>query len=220
METDGMARNADSSTRQRLLDAAGRLFARKGLRAATVREICDNARANVAAVNYHFGSKNRLYRAVLDDLFDHAMGRHPIAAARDDDRPAAERLHAFVHGFLLQLLAPDRPAWHHRLLAREMLEPSDEGYEVVARHVERARALLGDIITDVIGPADGELVERCRASIAGQCLHYHQQRLSARIMPHFPTGPDAIAAVARHITDFSMAGLQAVRERLRRERQP
>jgi len=53
------------STRQRLLDAGLELFARSGYRGASVRDICNAARANPGAVSYHFGSKRQLYRAVL-----------------------------------------------------------------------------------------------------------------------------------------------------------
>jgi AcrR family transcriptional regulator len=56
----------DRVTRERLIEAAGQLFADHGFRKVTVREICRVARANVAAVNYHFGDKLGLYREVLD----------------------------------------------------------------------------------------------------------------------------------------------------------
>ena len=48
-------------TRQRLLEPASEVFAQKGFRDATIAEICREAGANVAAVNYHFGSKGELY---------------------------------------------------------------------------------------------------------------------------------------------------------------
>ena len=55
----------DAATRARLLAAAERLFADRGFKKVTVREICRAARANVAAINYHFGDKLGLYREVL-----------------------------------------------------------------------------------------------------------------------------------------------------------
>ena len=53
--------SASDDTRQRLLQAAGQLFAEKGYEGASVRDICKKAQANFAAVNYHFHDKERLY---------------------------------------------------------------------------------------------------------------------------------------------------------------
>jgi AcrR family transcriptional regulator len=61
-------RSSDSSpdkTRQRLLEAAGEIFAEQGFRKATVRDICARADANVASVKYHFGDKEKLYSEIL-----------------------------------------------------------------------------------------------------------------------------------------------------------
>jgi AcrR family transcriptional regulator len=55
----------NSSTRERLIDAASQLFARHGFRGAPVRDICNQARTNPGAVSYHFGGKRQLYRTVL-----------------------------------------------------------------------------------------------------------------------------------------------------------
>jgi len=54
-----------SDTRARLLETAATLFAEHGYRGASVRHICDLARANPGAVSYHFGGKRQLYRTVL-----------------------------------------------------------------------------------------------------------------------------------------------------------
>ena len=58
-------RQRDRETRERVLKAAAQLFADRGFKKVTVRDICKMARANVAAVNYHFGDKGGLYREVL-----------------------------------------------------------------------------------------------------------------------------------------------------------
>jgi len=57
---------SDGETRDRLLLAGERLFADRGFKKVTVREICRTARANVAAVNYHFGDKMGLYTEVVE----------------------------------------------------------------------------------------------------------------------------------------------------------
>jgi len=58
----------DQSHKQHLLDAAVQLFAQKGYDGATLKEIADRARANVALISYHFGGKEGLYREILESL--------------------------------------------------------------------------------------------------------------------------------------------------------
>src|ERR1700738_1302224 len=57
--------SAPDPTREKLIEVAEHVFADRGYQAATIREICVRARANVAAVNYHFGDKLGLYTEVL-----------------------------------------------------------------------------------------------------------------------------------------------------------
>ena len=56
----------DEETKDRLIQAAGGVFAQKGFQSATIREICSLAGTHVGAVNYHFRDKEGLYAAVLD----------------------------------------------------------------------------------------------------------------------------------------------------------
>jgi AcrR family transcriptional regulator len=63
-----------AGTRERILAAAGALFAERGLRGATMREIARRAGANLASAHYHFGSKEALYLAVASEMF-HALER-------------------------------------------------------------------------------------------------------------------------------------------------
>ena len=55
-------------TRDRILDAAERLFAQQGFDLTSLRALTTEADVNLAAVNYHFGSKERLFEAVLARL--------------------------------------------------------------------------------------------------------------------------------------------------------
>jgi AcrR family transcriptional regulator len=56
---------SQSETKDRILDAAERLFSEQGVRGVSLRSITSAAQANLAAVNYHFGSKDELIKAVL-----------------------------------------------------------------------------------------------------------------------------------------------------------
>src|SRR5438477_9555252 len=90
------------ATKKRLLEAAGEVFAEHGFRKATVREICKRARANVAAINYHFRDKESLYSAVLKYWSDIAIQKYPPNLGLGEAAPAEERLHAFIRSFLFR----------------------------------------------------------------------------------------------------------------------
>src|SRR5215468_7375657 len=96
-------------TRQRLLEAAGDVFAQHGFRDTTIRQICDKAKANVAAVHYHFGDKEELYEAVFDYARTCAIAQFNELAS--PDLPAEERLRVFVGAVLTRFFDEGRPAW-------------------------------------------------------------------------------------------------------------
>ena len=64
-------------TRRRIMDAACQVFSEKGFHVATHEMICGEAEANKAAINYHFGDKQSLYRSVWQHLLDDADREHP-----------------------------------------------------------------------------------------------------------------------------------------------
>ena len=76
--------NKKLTTKKRLLQAAAEIFAAKGFRDATVAEICEAAGANIAAVNYHFGDKSKLYSEVWHYLFTCANEQFPIPKDHTD----------------------------------------------------------------------------------------------------------------------------------------
>lgn len=198
-----------ADTRQRLLDAAGAIFARDGFHHATVRDICQRAASNIAAVNYHFGSKQELYRAVLAEAKHAAMKSQSLTAIRSSDPPAAQ-LRAFIRQFVFRLLDEGRPAWHGTLMAREMVEPSD-ALDEVAREFVRPQYLhlCGLVRTLLGGTPDEDLVRRVACSIAGQCLFYkHCRPMIERAMPEVAIDAGARAAIADHIADFSLAAIE------------
>jgi len=87
------------TTRERLLQAATRLFADNGYRGASVRDICNLAGVNPGAVSYHFGGKRQLYRAVLRRA---AAGLADMGPAAADD--TGEREPVSVLGALQRVL--------------------------------------------------------------------------------------------------------------------
>jgi AcrR family transcriptional regulator len=97
-KTDGR-REAGEQTRRRLLEAALQLLAERGEDAVTLRDITSGAQANVAAVSYHFGSKDALVTAAIE----HAL-RRVLAQQRDTIRGLGDA--ATLHGIAATLAAP------------------------------------------------------------------------------------------------------------------
>src|SRR2546423_2419640 len=111
-------------TRRRLLEAAGQVFAEQGFKNATVRDICRLADANVAAINYHFGDKARLYSETIRYAIGEAMAKYPPNLGVPEDAPAEQKLFAFIRSYLFRILDIGRHAWFGKLISREMVEPT------------------------------------------------------------------------------------------------
>jgi AcrR family transcriptional regulator len=81
---------SDSSSKRRILDAAETLFAERGIDAVSLRAVMSEAGTNVAAVHYHFGSKDALVTALIDER------SHEISARREVLLDALEQAEEFT----------------------------------------------------------------------------------------------------------------------------
>src|ERR1043166_2266348 len=115
---------SERETRDRLLAAAEKLFAERGFKKVTVREICREAGANIAAINYHFGDKRGLYREVLQTAIDAMRATNEAARAAAQGRPPEQRLRRYIVTYVRRLLASRNYSWLPRLINREMIESS------------------------------------------------------------------------------------------------
>lgn len=200
-------------TSQRLLDAAGPVFARLGYRDATVREICQRAGVNVAAVNYHFGDKLELYTQTLARCMREGLERYPVTLGVAPQAAAEERLFAFVHSFLLRILGDGNPDWQGQLIAREMMEPTEALDRIVEELIRPLFKHLCAIVAELLGTrATPAQVILCARSIVSQCVFYHHSRpVLQRLSPHEGSGSEHVLRLARHISAFSLAALRHVR---------
>ena len=85
-DTSIESNNSSEATRRRLLDAALEAFGESGFDAVTTRDLAAKARVNQAAIPYHFGGKDGLYLAVVEDLVAEAKGSIGAAATRIQKR--------------------------------------------------------------------------------------------------------------------------------------
>jgi TetR/AcrR family transcriptional regulator, regulator of cefoperazone and chloramphenicol sensitivity len=203
------------ATRSRLIEAAGAVFAEQGFKAATVRDICAKANANVAAVNYHFGGKEGLYTAVLRHAHRCcAVGHAEQAVAAAQDKPAEERLSLFVRGFLANMFAEGQAAWQGKLMTREMVEPTGALDALVRDDIRPRASVLEGLCKELLGKgATREQAECCARSVIGQMIFYHHARpVIERLYPDFDYSPAGIARVADHVTRFCLAAIRHYRQ--------
>ncbi len=214
----GVTTAEDTDVRRRLLDAASEEFAARGYEGATVRDIVARARANLNSINYHFGSKQALYAAVLRHQFALSEAAHPQRPdPREESAPEAA-LRAAVRRLVTFLLDPD--SLLPRLYAMELVNPSP-AFSTMGPGTTQQSALAAAVSALLANPAepaesaDPALVARCVRSIYSQCAYFMFVRKVLPIVdPQFRYDDAALAELTDHITEFALGGL----ERLRRDR--
>ncbi|MBL8796677.1 MAG: CerR family C-terminal domain-containing protein [Planctomycetia bacterium] len=193
-------------TQERLLQAAEEVFAEKGFQGGSVREICKRAGANVAAVNYYFGDKERLYIEAVKYAHRACTQGTPLPNWTPDT-PPLRKLGDFIRVFTTRMLQPSSAA-SLQLMMREMAQPTAACVEVVRDYIrpmaERLQAILRELKPDAVA----EDLYLHGFSIVGQCLFYRQNRPIAALL----VGDEGfqkfdVERVTRHITAFTLGAL-------------
>ena len=206
-------RTRDVETRQRLLDAALRLFAEHGFSKASVRDICHEASANLAAVNYHFGDKLGLYMAVVRLAIAAVQEVNDVTMQAREGSSPEEKLRHYVRTYLPRLVKPEgRASWIHKLMRHEMTEPTIAAHVITEQMILPRIRYLATVISEMLDcSADDPRVRRCIISLQSQCLFYTPDPFRDTAFASWrPKTPAEIAVVATHIADFSVAGIRAL----------
>jgi AcrR family transcriptional regulator len=154
-----------AETRERLLDAAERIFAERGFEGASMRAVTQAAGASVSAANYHFGSKEELLRATLlrrvGPLNERRLARLDALEAEAGGRPL--ELETIVEAFLRPFFdehaaSVDATARFRQVVARIYSDPPG----VVAA---MKRELFGPIVTRFVAALTAALPEKSREEI-------------------------------------------------------
>lgn len=206
-----MAKNV---TKSRMLEAAIEVFLEKGYDATTIRDICDKADANLASVNYHFGSKDALRTAALESIMATTTESYPLDDGLSEASSPEERLRFFIRNLLRRIFPSDpEKARRSRLFWMELGNPSRALEPQIERFMRPIKDTLEDIITDIIGPADSETLRMCVGSIVGPQLFHAQNRALINQLYHEKAYlPQDVDLLAEHIFLFSLAGLKALKE--------
>lgn len=203
------------ATRARLIEAGGQVFAENGFQAATIRDICTRAGANVAAVNYYFRDKAGLYLAVLRHSMSAASGQpEPRDAALGAATPE-EALRLMVAAMLRRMHNPNTgPACHLRIMVHEMAQPTEALPRVVEEIIGPNYAAMRQILSRIIGkPPDDDVIRLCAHSIIGQVVHYaHAGPVISLLWPDLRMTPERLDAIAAHIGEFSLHAIEHFKE--------
>jgi TetR/AcrR family transcriptional regulator, regulator of cefoperazone and chloramphenicol sensitivity len=197
------------TTRERIIDAAGEIFAERGFDSTTVRDICQAAGANIAAVNYYFGDKQRLYVEAVMRAHRWRM-QQAVLPDWSADTTAEEKLTDFITTFIRRVRTGPEGTWHTRLMMREIASPTEACAEVVQSSIRPQFEVLIGILRELLPDVtDEQKLHLMAFSIVGQCLFYH---LADPIVRNL-LGPDEygeldVSKLADHIAQFSLSALK------------
>jgi TetR/AcrR family transcriptional regulator, regulator of cefoperazone and chloramphenicol sensitivity len=214
-------RSDGQATRQRLIEAASSLFAEKGFHKTTVKDICEESGANIAAVNYHFGDKAGLYREVWQVAYNAAVTRYPFAIERLPtemdttdlgDRPE-EELRTHIYSLVHRISGLDPNGLIERLHVQErqrstgLIDTTLHTVRKPARnHLRGAvQAILNVAVTD-------PLIDWCEAVILAQVRAINPAvRQTIPVFVERSLEADFIEQYAEHVVQFTLAALNGLR---------
>lgn len=199
-------------TRERLLQVACRVFAEHGYRDTRTQEICRLAGVNAAAVNYHFGGKEGLYRAVWDRALESTLEEErpgpPLSSHADRDW-----LYRYVHACVLSVFDPGMPGVLRKLMTREVSEPSPISRDILANHIAPRYSELESHVRGILGPAATDYQIGCcifAVNAFFSSLAINRTARKRLFRAEKPTAAE-VSRFAREISAFVMGGIRSLR---------
>ena len=204
------------NTKENILRAAIRIFAQKGYKAATVREIMAEAGAkNPSAVTYHFQGKENLYQRVLEFMFEDADKFVPQTDPAAPLPTPEEKLRGFILIYMkvLYVLDTELDADLAAIFAKELAHPSPFLPEMVKTYLAPGSRDLQAIIRELVGPgaSDAE-IRQWEDSIMGQIYYpLFAAPLVTALRPDEPPVHQTLEERAEQIFQFTRGGLNAMK---------
>jgi TetR/AcrR family transcriptional regulator, regulator of cefoperazone and chloramphenicol sensitivity len=203
-------REKGAQTRLQLLEVAGRVFADRGYAHATSKEICALAQANIAAVNYHFGGKDGLYSAVLEEAHARLVSIDLVTEITQSKANGAEKLRLLLRKIVKEAAQRDENTWELRVLSREVVAPTPLMDGMMKNQVQPKAKMLIGMIAELLGvPPTHPAASRSTVSIIGPCIFLlvtnpdWQKKI-------FPTLLADSEELVDHMVTFAVGGLQAI----------
>jgi TetR/AcrR family transcriptional regulator, regulator of cefoperazone and chloramphenicol sensitivity len=212
-----LAADRGERARTRLLTEASRIFSEKGYAKASTREICEAAGLNPAAIHYHFGDKDGLYRAVLSAPIEGMAAQ--LAGFDDPALTLTQSLHHLLRGFV----GEDGTSFPGaddgvRLYLREMIEPTPVFAAAAAQHIRPVHEAIARLLARHIGlPTISAPDEDVHRLVFGLIAMAHDYCMSREFMnalaPRLLAGPDALLRARDRLVDWGVALVAHERKR-------
>lgn len=204
--------NSHEETRERILSAAEELFALKGYEATSVRDITTKAQCNIAAVNYHFGAKEKLYtetaHRLVSRLRDEKISRLQKELEEKPETDLEGFISSFAGGFVDPVEKNSRSRFFLLFFTREMLDPHLPPKLFFSEFIEPLMRFAAPVLMRLAPSLTEDHAILCMMSLVGQLHH----RLKLRqFMPatkgSFPSMD--FEGYVEHVVRFSAAGIRA-----------
>jgi AcrR family transcriptional regulator len=219
----GNSSAVQTDTRTRLLRTSLTIFAHRDFDAVSVREIVDQAGANIAAISYHFGGKQALYLATAEFLADAMHDELGPTLARigadieGADRAAASRMLEEMIGRLVHSLTMDRLGEDAAgFILREQHQPTaafDILYEKLMRPIQQTCQLLVSHILGKTGPGSRRQILITHA-LMGQILAFRSARTTVlRRLGQADFSDQDAREIAGVISELTLNALRTGRKR-------
>lgn len=219
-------RSDGAQARLRLLRAALECFATHGYNKTSTRRIAQAAGVNLAAINYYFGSKAELYRAVYSQLCEIAgegsdgesQGSPPqtaLPAQLEAGVTLLSVLQVFFRVSLQPLKQSEAMRLSMRLHFREILEPSGMFQEHIDRQIRPLHISLTVLLCNQLGLAEPD-DDVLRLSLAIQSLmvfHFVAQDVVVQLTPSLTATEEAVDTLARRLAIYALGMFEAEQRR-------
>ncbi|OHB78878.1 MAG: hypothetical protein A2Z25_16045 [Planctomycetes bacterium RBG_16_55_9] len=210
--------NAEKGVQDRLLDAAEELFCEKSFEGTSVRDIAASAGCNVAAVNYYFGGKDKLYEAVwrrhlIPMRNARIEGIEQVLSQGEGQYTLEDLLRSFAETFIGPLVEAGRTSRLSRFLAREWMERHLPVSMFVDEVIKPTMTAMRTALMRTCPDLNESTVPLLTFSLVGQLVH------AVHVRAMFEQGGEDLdlpifdlAEVIDHVVKFSAAGIRAYAE--------
>lgn len=204
-----------STTKEALLTAAGELFAEHGVEGTSIRAIAEKCQANIAAVNYYFGTKENLYHVLIRRVLEKTRCRRAGDLLKrkhewaHEPLKCAEALYSIVEEHIGQYFTGIHPRWYGRLFMRILLQPTPAIYELMTDLTTHDMDALRAVLHCCRPGMSAKEAELWADSLMGQLVHYVFAEDFLLMIPGRGSFDEAFQRdVLRHVSRVLIRGLE------------